>query len=168
MMAKTARGTRYLHQLFPAVPEFPVTRQHIVRYLAGDVDGHTDRQDVEALWNERRKPILQARRSATSVWTGAATIRFATACSCTAAASWVLRCTSRRLRITPLEDLALPSQLLSTLCESTSGFIAITGPTGSGKTATALSILDWHNTRHPGHIVTIEGWRTGSRPRNAG
>jgi twitching motility protein PilT len=50
----------------------------------------------------------------------------------------------------------LPIQLRSTLSETTSGFLAITGPTGAGKTATAMSVLEHHNQTHSGHIVTIE------------
>jgi twitching motility protein PilT len=58
--------------------------------------------------------------------------------------------------ITALTSLSLPHNLVSTLTESTSGFIVITGPTGSGKSETAMSILDWHNAQHSGHILTIE------------
>src|SRR5471032_476392 len=58
--------------------------------------------------------------------------------------------------ITPLTNLSLPHTLVSTPTESTSGFIVITGPTGSGKSETAMSILDWHNAQHSGHILTIE------------
>jgi len=58
--------------------------------------------------------------------------------------------------ITSLTSLSLPHNLVSTLTEATSGFIVITGPTGSGKSETAMSILDWHNAHHSGHILTIE------------
>jgi len=155
MMAKTARGTRPLHELFPAVPAFPVTRQHIVRYLAGDVEGHTQREDVQAFWDERIKPILQARRSANFRLDGRQhSLRYSLFLHGGGELGLVMRITP--MRITPLNELALPPRLVSVLSDSTSGFIAITGPTGSGKTATALSVLDWHNNRHPGHIVTIE------------
>jgi twitching motility protein PilT len=156
MMAKTARGTRPLHELYPAVPQFAVTREHIVRYLAGDVEGHTHRNDVQAFWDERIKPALVARRSANFRLDGRGqhSLRYSLFLHGGGELGLVMRITPKR--ITPLNELALPSQLLSALSESTSGFIAITGPTGSGKTATALSILDWHNSRHPGHIVTIE------------
>lgn len=156
MMAKSARGTRPLHELFPAVPEFKVTRQHIVRYLAGTVEGHTDREDVQAFWDERLKPILLARRSANFRLDGRSqhSLRYSLFLHGGGELGLVMRVTP--MRITPLNELGLPAQLLATLSESTSGFVAITGPTGSGKTATALSILDWHNTRRPGHIVTIE------------
>jgi len=156
IMAKTARGTRPLHELFPAVPAFPVTRQHIVRYLAGDVEGHTDREDVQAFWDEKIKPVLQARRSANFRLSGRGqhSLRYSLFMHGGGELGLVMRITP--VKITPLNELALPTQLISALSETTSGFIAITGPTGSGKTATALSILDWHNERHPGHIVTIE------------
>lgn len=156
MMAKTACGTRLLHELFSAVPAFAVTRQHIVRYLAGDVEGHTQRDDVQAFWDERIKPLLQARRSASFRLEGRGqhSLRYSLFLHGGGELGLVMRITP--MRITPLAELALPPQLISTLSETTSGFVAITGPTGSGKTATAMSILDWHNSRHPGHIVTIE------------
>jgi twitching motility protein PilT len=156
IMAKTARGTRPLHELYEAVPAFPVTRQHIVRYLAGDVEGHTDREDVQGFWDEKLKPILQMRRSANFRLDGRGqhSLRYSLFLHGGGELGLVMRITPAR--IMPLEELGLPSQLVSAMCEATSGFVVITGPTGSGKTATALSVLDWHNNRHPGHIVTIE------------
>jgi twitching motility protein PilT len=37
-----------------------------------------------------------------------------------------------------------------------SGLVLITGPTGSGKTATLASIIDWINRNQARHIITIE------------
>ena len=63
--AKSARGTLPLHQLFAAIPAFVVTREHIVTYLAGYVDGaarqHRDDRGqaltVQAYWDTRIKPV---------------------------------------------------------------------------------------------------------------
>ena len=69
--AKSARGTLPLHQLFAAIPPFIVTREHIVTYLAGYVDGGArphrgDRGQalsVQEYWDTRIKPVPACRRS---------------------------------------------------------------------------------------------------------
>lgn len=63
----------------------------------------------------------------------------------------------RRLPLEPLllERTGLPSYV-RTMLESNKGLILVTGPTGSGKTTTIASMLDYINTNRNGHIVTIE------------
>jgi twitching motility protein PilT len=36
------------------------------------------------------------------------------------------------------------------------GFVLLTGPTGSGKSTTLASMVDWINTNRPVHILTVE------------
>jgi twitching motility protein PilT len=57
--------------------------------------------------------------------------------------------------IMPLEELGLPKTVLD-MCERPRGLVLVTGPTGSGKSTTLASMLDRINTRHRGHIITIE------------
>jgi twitching motility protein PilT len=64
------------------------------------------------------------------------------------------------LRVIPasvrtLEDLGAPAAL-SELVQRHHGLLLVTGPTGSGKSTTAASLLDLVNRTRPGHIVTIE------------
>jgi pilus retraction protein PilT len=162
--AKSARGTLPLHQLFSAIPPFVVTREHIVTYLAGYVDGATrhhrdDRghqQSVQEYWDTRIKPVLARQRSVNIRLDGRGghSLRYSLFMHGTGELALVMRITPPD--ITALTSLSLPHNLVSTLTESTSGFIVITGPTGSGKSETAMSILDWHNAQHSGHILTIE------------
>lgn len=156
MMAKSARGTRSLHELFPSIPEFVVTREHIVYYLAGYVDGEAKHENVQKYWDTQLKPILESRHTANFRLDGLGqyALRYTLFLHAGGQLGLAMRITPSN--ITPLTQLALPVQLRSTLTEATSGFIAITGPTGSGKTATAMSILDHHNRTQSGHIVTIE------------
>ena len=64
------------------------------------------------------------------------------------------------LRSIPLDiptpaDLRLPP-ILSSICELPQGFVLVTGPTGSGKSTTLASLIDYINQRRPLHILTIE------------
>lgn len=55
-----------------------------------------------------------------------------------------------------LESIHLPAPVMERLQTNPRGLLIITGPTASGKTATALSMLEYLNTHASGHIVTIE------------
>lgn len=55
----------------------------------------------------------------------------------------------------PLEKTGLPIYT-KTMLEATKGIILVTGPTGSGKTTTIASMLDYLNAQRSSHIVTIE------------
>jgi pilus retraction protein PilT len=61
-----------------------------------------------------------------------------------------------RDEIPPLAQLGLPSSLLESWIQRTQGLILITGPTGSGKSTTVASSLDWINHHQSKHIVTLE------------
>lgn len=53
-------------------------------------------------------------------------------------------------------DLGLPAELLETWLQRRYGLILVTGPTGSGKSTSVASCLDWINRHHARHIVTLE------------
>ncbi|MEH7010534.1 type IV pilus twitching motility protein PilT [Neobacillus niacini] len=54
-----------------------------------------------------------------------------------------------------LEDLDLP-RIVSELVEKPQGLILVTGPTGSGKSTTLASMIDYVNRTMRKHIVTLE------------
>jgi len=57
--------------------------------------------------------------------------------------------------ILPMEKLGLiPS--VKELCNKSMGLVLVTGPTGSGKTTTLASMIDYINRNYPYHIITIE------------
>ncbi len=58
--------------------------------------------------------------------------------------------------IPPLADLGLPAELLESWMRRKQGLILVTGPTGSGKSTTVASCLDWVNHNLSRHIVTLE------------
>ena len=63
----------------------------------------------------------------------------------------------RRLPLNPppLEKTGLP-QYIRAMLEAARGIILVTGPTGSGKTTSIASMLDYLNANRSSHIVTIE------------
>jgi twitching motility protein PilT len=65
----------------------------------------------------------------------------------------VARCVKNR--IPKFEELHLPP-ILEELCKFDQGMILLAGVTGSGKTTTIASMLDWINHHYRNHILTLE------------
>jgi len=57
--------------------------------------------------------------------------------------------------IPAFEDLGLP-QVVKDVAESPRGLVLVTGPTGSGKSTTLASMVDYINKTRGEHIITIE------------
>lgn len=67
---------------------------------------------------------------------------------------------SLTLRLIPsklmsFEEIGLPDSIKA-LCRRPRGMILVTGPTGSGKTTTLATMVDYVNTEFEKHIITIE------------
>lgn len=61
-----------------------------------------------------------------------------------------------RAEIPEMTSLGLPAPLLQSWMQRRQGLILVTGPTGSGKSTTVASSLDWINRHYQRHIVTLE------------
>lgn len=59
-------------------------------------------------------------------------------------------------RLLPFEVLGLPKESITEMMHSHRGMCIITGPTGSGKTTTLATMIDYININRPDHIITIE------------
>ncbi len=55
-----------------------------------------------------------------------------------------------------LDSLGAPTALLTSWMVRPSGLVLVVGPTGSGKSTTVASCLEWLNQNYHRHIVTIE------------
>jgi len=66
-------------------------------------------------------------------------------------------CVMRALstKIPRFSDIGLPNSVQQML-NRPRGLMLVTGPTGSGKTTTLASSIDWINSNHSHHILTIE------------
>jgi twitching motility protein PilT len=58
-------------------------------------------------------------------------------------------------KIATLSDLNLP-EVLKDICQYKSGFVLVTGPTGSGKSTTLAAMIDYINRNEEKHIITVE------------
>ncbi len=67
-------------------------------------------------------------------------------------------CTLRFLpeKIPSFEELAIPADAMKKLGGLHFGLVLVTGMTGSGKSTTVASLIDWINTHQARHILTIE------------
>ncbi len=54
-----------------------------------------------------------------------------------------------------LSEIGLPEKIKQ-LISRPRGLILVTGPTGSGKSTTLASMVNWINSNIPGHVITIE------------
>jgi twitching motility protein PilU len=71
----------------------------------------------------------------------------------------VLRILSKSAVLLELGDLGMPSSVLDTwdhLIRKPHGILLVTGPTGSGKTTTLATMLDYINRNFDRHIISIE------------
>lgn len=69
-------------------------------------------------------------------------------------------CVAMAVRIVPtripsLEELELP-QILMQIAEKPQGLVLVTGPTGSGKSTTLASVINYMNQTSRKHIITLE------------
>ncbi|MBX7257362.1 MAG: PilT/PilU family type 4a pilus ATPase [Candidatus Hydrogenedentes bacterium] len=67
-------------------------------------------------------------------------------------------CTFRFLpeRIPSFEELRIPTELMEQLSTMHHGLVLLTGMTGSGKSTTVAAMVDYINSNHTSHILTIE------------
>lgn len=54
------------------------------------------------------------------------------------------------------EECGLPADVVTNLCKRQKGLVLVTGATGSGKSTTLASMVDYINSERPCHIITIE------------
>jgi twitching motility protein PilT len=58
-------------------------------------------------------------------------------------------------KILSFQELGLPP-VISEIAQRPRGLVLVTGPTGSGKSTTLATMVDWINTNQSRHVVTIE------------
>jgi twitching motility protein PilT len=56
----------------------------------------------------------------------------------------------------PMTEIGIPPDIMVQIASAPRGLVLLTGATGSGKSTTLASMVDWINTNKKMHIVTIE------------
>ena len=59
-------------------------------------------------------------------------------------------------RILTFDELGLPFESIQDILLSHRGMVIVTGPTGSGKTTTLATMIDWVNRNRYVHLITVE------------
>ena len=59
-------------------------------------------------------------------------------------------------KIMGFQECGLPKKVLEGFCNKQKGLVLVTGSTGSGKSTTLASMVNWINERKDSHIITIE------------
>jgi len=59
-------------------------------------------------------------------------------------------------RVWAFEQVGIDPKLAISLCKKPKGLVLVTGATGSGKSTTLASMIDWINQDRPCHILTVE------------
>lgn len=59
-------------------------------------------------------------------------------------------------KIWTFEECDLPLNVTTSLCKKPKGLVLLTGATGSGKSTSLASMINWINNDRPCHIITIE------------
>lgn len=70
--------------------------------------------------------------------------------------SWATALRLVGVDIPTMETLGLPRKILESLSNHTRGLILVTGPTGSGKSTTLATMIDYMNQSRREHILTLE------------
>ena len=74
---------------------------------------------------------------------------------------WQRECVGVAIRALPFsimsfEECGLPVEVVEGFCKKPKGLVLVTGATGSGKSTTLASMVDWINSRRDSHIITVE------------
>ncbi len=138
-------------------PPFVRIKGELQSLNRGPIDGEEMARSILAIMDERNRRILDE--------TGGAD--FAHTCEVDGV-SWRFRVNvltqmgnlgmvARRINnyIPPLEGLHIPP-ILYNLCKFSQGMILLAGVTGSGKSTTIASMLNWVNQNYKKHILTLE------------
>lgn len=70
--------------------------------------------------------------------------------------SWATALRSVSIDIPSMEEIGLPKRILENLADNKRGLILVTGPTGSGKSTTLATMIDYINKNRYEHILTLE------------
>ena len=152
---ESINGTVSMRELNLPGSDFVVDLNDIKAFYCSYISDASSEEEPNKFWKDNVLPKLQLGQSINkSIKTpGETYIRFNLYQFQGGKVAMVVRVTHPPRAITAS---GIPSDLVAKIAEGAKGLLILTGPTASGKTASALSILDYINNNGSGHIVTIE------------
>ena len=152
---KSAKGLVRLDQMSLPNGDLIVSAEHIKQFFATVVDELEPGESASNHWERVVRPVFDRKQALSRSLKTPQNIylRFSLFQHDRGKLAMVMR-VSRPPG--PMANLGLHAQIQERIRSNPRGLLLITGPTASGKTATALSILDWLNHNHSGHIATVE------------
>lgn len=156
---KSARGLINLEELdIPGVAGYRPKAEEFKQFFASYLSDSSPRDSAYSYWNENVVPQfakgLAVNRSLPPMSSEFQQyLRFSILQHRSGKIAMIVRVTNPPA---PLESVGLHQSILNRLRNNPKGLLIITGPTASGKTATALSILRYLNENASGHITTVE------------
>jgi twitching motility protein PilT len=152
---KSAKGLIKLDELGLPNGDLVVTADHIKQFFGTMVDGLEPGESASKHWDEVVAPLFRKQQAVNrSLKTpGEEYLRFSLFQHDRGKIAMMMRPT-RPPRA--LEHLGINDKIFERIRNNPHGLLIVTGRPSSGKTATALSILDWLNRNTSGHIETVE------------
>ena len=152
---KMARGIVSIKDLNIPGGDLIVSADDIRHYFAYYIDGDAGRGRAANYWEQQIVPTLNEKMAVNRSLPTAdgAHLRLSLFQHSRGKLAMVVRITTPPPK---LDNVGLTPQLIERIKNNPRGLLIITGPTASGKTSTALSILEWLNQNRPGHIITVE------------
>lgn len=152
---KSVFGTIELRELIKEGADFLVTKEDIKAFFTHHVNNVSTHSDATEYWAVKIAPVLTARNSVSaSIRTPKESyLRFSLYQVQGGKLSLTVRVTPPPR---PIADSAMPNELIDRISAGERGLLVLTGPTASGKTATALSLLNHLNHTMAYHCVTVE------------
>lgn len=155
---KSTRGTVELSKLnVPGADSlnFPVTRADMQNFYCFYARAISSPEEAAKHWKERVDPVLERMMPVgESIKTPEAEfIRFSLYQVMRGKLGMTIRVTPPPR---PIHQSGMPNELIDKITSGERGLLVLTGPTASGKTATALALLEHLNKTGSAHIVTIE------------
>lgn len=155
---KSVNGTVELARMkVPDVDSFAflVDKTDIMNFMSFHVSGLTRPEEAAAYWKDHVLPVLDRKLpvSASIKTPEQEFIRFSLYQVMRGKLGMTIRVTPPPR---PIHQSGLPNELIERISSGERGLLVLTGPTASGKTASALSLLEHLNQTISANIVTIE------------
>lgn len=155
---KSVYGTIPLHQMNMPEKEklaFAVTREDIQSFYCTFVKKAPTSMEADNLWRDKVVPVLDDMESVSEAVRsmGDEYIRLTMYRLKRGKLGMTIRITRRPC---PINESGLPNELIEMVNSGERGLLILTGPSASGKTATALSLLEHINQTRSAHVLTFE------------